>query len=86
MKTSALPIKPRKRLKRVKPEALAVPESPKMVWSIDFMADQLGIAVDFLRPAEREIRTLNRIIEWRGQPDAIRIDNGSVYISERLKG
>lgn len=36
-----LRIKPRKRLKRDKPEALAVPEAPNMVWSMDFMADRL---------------------------------------------
>ncbi len=37
-----LRIKPRKRLKRDKPDALAVPEAPNMTWSMDFMADRLG--------------------------------------------
>ena len=37
-----LRIKPRKRLKRDKPDALAVPELPDMTWSMDFMADRLG--------------------------------------------
>jgi putative transposase len=37
-----LQIKPRKRLKRDKPDALGVPEAPNMTWSIDFMADRLG--------------------------------------------
>ncbi len=37
-----LRIKPRKRLKREKPDALAVPEAPNMTWSTDFMADRLG--------------------------------------------
>ena len=36
-----LRIKPRKRLKRDKPDALAVPVAPNMVWSMDFMADRL---------------------------------------------
>ena len=36
-----LTIKPRKRLKREKPEPLAVPERPNDTWSMDFMADQL---------------------------------------------
>ena len=36
-----LRIKPRKRLKRDRPDALAVPEQPNMVWSMDFMADRL---------------------------------------------
>ncbi|MCY1238325.1 hypothetical protein D9M68_680270 [compost metagenome] len=32
---------PRKRLRREKPDALAVPEKPNLVWSMDFMADRL---------------------------------------------
>ena len=36
-----LRIKPRKRLKRDKPAALAVPTRPNLVWSMDFMADRL---------------------------------------------
>ena len=37
-----LRIKPRKRLKRDKPDALAVPDAPNVTWSMDFMADQLS--------------------------------------------
>jgi putative transposase len=100
-----LRIKPKKRLKRDKPEPLAVPESLNQTWSMDFMHDQLSdgrsyrlfnviddfnreglaIEVDFSLPAERVIRALNQIIEWRGQPAAIRCDNGPEYISELLK-
>jgi putative transposase len=36
-----LRIKPRKRLKRDKPDTLVVPDQPNMVWSMDFMADRL---------------------------------------------
>jgi putative transposase len=99
-----LRIKPRKRLKREKPEELAVPEAPNAVWSMDFMADRLGdgrafrllnvlddfnreglgIEVDFSLPAERVVRTLNQIIESRGAPKVIRVDNGPKYISGRL--
>lgn len=99
-----LRIKPRKRLKRDKPEALAVPEAPNVSWSMDFMADQLGdgrafrllnvlddfnreglgIEVDFSLPTERVIRSLDRIIEWRGKPGSIRVDNGPEYISGKL--
>jgi putative transposase len=32
-------------------------------------------------PSERVIRSLDRIIEWRGRPEAIRCDNGPEYIS-----
>tara|TARA_R110002126_G_C10489743_1_gene503387 strand:- start:2367 stop:2636 length:270 start_codon:yes stop_codon:yes gene_type:complete len=34
-----LRIRPRKRLKRDKPESLAVPEHSNRTWSMDFMAD-----------------------------------------------
>lgn len=99
-----LRIKPRKRLMRDKPDALAVPGIPNKTWSMDFMADRLadgrafrllnvlddfnreglGIEVDFSLPAERVIRSLNQIIEWRGQPESIRVDNGPEYISGTL--
>lgn len=98
-------IRPRKRLKREKPDALVVPEVPNHTWSMDFMADQLadgrklralnvlddfnreglGIEVDFSLPTVRVIRSLNRIIEWRGKPKFIRVDNGPEYISGMLK-
>jgi putative transposase len=50
----------------------------------DFNREGLGIEVDFSLPAERVIRSLNRIIEWRGRPGAIRVDNGPEYISGKL--
>lgn len=40
--------------------------------------------VDFSLPAERVVRSLNRIIEWRGKPQSIRVDNGPEYISGKL--
>ena len=99
-----LRIKPRRRIKRDKPDMLAVPDAPNLVWSMDFMADRLadgrqfrllnvlddfnreglGIEVDFSLPAERVVRALNQIIEWRGKPLAIRVDNGPEYISATL--
>ncbi len=51
----------------------------------DFNREGLGIEVDFSLPAERVARTLDRIIEWRGRPDAIRVDNGPEYISGTLQ-
>jgi putative transposase len=39
----------------------------------DFNREGLGIEVDFSLPAERVIRSLNRIIEWRGKPETIRV-------------
>jgi putative transposase len=44
----------------------------------DFNREGLGIEVDFSLPAERVIRSLNQIIEWRGRPFAIRVDNGPI--------
>ena len=92
-----LRIKPRRRLKRDKPDPLDVPRQVNQVWSIDFMHDALGdgrafrtfnvlddynreglgIEVDLSLPAERIIRCLDQVIEWRGKPQAIRCDNGS---------
>ncbi len=37
-----LRVKPKQRLKRDKPELLAVPEEPNETWSMTFMADQLA--------------------------------------------
>ncbi|MET3776721.1 putative transposase [Rhizobium alvei] len=50
----------------------------------DFDRERLGIEVDFSLPAERVVRSLNRIIEWRGKPETIRVDNGPEYISGTL--
>lgn len=99
-----LRIKPKRRLKRDKPEVLAVPRKINIMWSMDFMHDSLsdgrsfrtfnviddynreglGIEVDLSLPALRVIRTLERIIEWRGKPKSIQCDNGPEYISQQL--
>ena len=50
----------------------------------DFNREGLGIEVDFSLPAERVTRSLERIIEWRGSPQVIRVDNGPEYISGQL--
>lgn len=44
----------------------------------------LTVDVDFSLPAERVIRSLNQIIQWRGKPKSIRCDNGPEYISHLL--
>lgn len=51
----------------------------------DYNREGLAIEVDFSLPAERVVRTLNQIIEWRGQPAMIRCDNGPEYISAMLQ-
>lgn len=99
-----LRIKPKKRLKRDKPEQLAVPQTINETWSMDFMHDQLNdgrsyrllniiddcnreglvIEADLSLPSERVVRTLDRLLEWRGKPKRIRCDNGPEYISGTL--
>jgi len=51
----------------------------------DFNREGLGIEVDLSLPAARVIRSLDRIIEWRGKPGAIRCDNGPEYISGAMQ-
>jgi len=50
----------------------------------DVNREGLCIEVDFSLPAERVVATLNQIIEWRGQPQTIRVDNGLEYVSGKL--
>ena len=51
----------------------------------DFNREGLCIEIDFSLPAERVIRALDQVIEWRGKPKAIRCDNGPEYISNTLR-
>jgi putative transposase len=51
----------------------------------DFNREGLGIEADFSLPAPRVIRSLDRIIAWRGRPLAIRVDNGPEYVSDVLR-
>ena len=50
----------------------------------DYNREGLGMEVDFSLPAERVIRALEQIIDWRGKPALIRCDNGPEYISGAL--
>lgn len=59
-------IKPKKRLKRDKPEPLAVPESSNECWSMDFMHDQLSDG--------RSVRLLNVIDDFNREALAIEVD------------
>ena len=44
----------------------------------------LAIEIDTSLPAERVIRVLEQVVRWRGQPQAIRLDNGPEFIAERF--
>ncbi len=48
------------------------------------MRKGLAIEVDTSLPAERMIRILDQVATWRGQPQAIRLDNGPELIAERF--
>ena len=51
----------------------------------DYNREGLNIDVDLSMPAQRVIQSLERLIEWRGKPKAIRCDNGPEYISQALR-
>ena len=44
--------------------------------------EALAIVIDTSIPGGRVVRTLNQLVEWRGRPDAIRVDNGPEYLSQ----
>jgi putative transposase len=46
--------------------------------------EALAIDADFSLPAARVVRSLNRVIAWRGKPSMIRVDNGPEYVSGKL--
>ena len=48
------------------------------------VAGPLGFFRQERRLAEEQVRSLNQIIEWRGKPLAIRVDNGPEYVSSTL--
>lgn len=43
--------------------------------------EALDIVIDTSIPGGRVVRTLDRLIDWRGKPIAIRVDNGPEYLS-----
>ena len=51
----------------------------------DFNREALAIDIDFSLPADRVVRSLDQVIEWRGKPVSIRSDNGPEYISGTLR-
>ena len=61
-----LAIKPCKRLKRGKPEALAVPDAPNLTWSMDVMADRSGDG--------RAFRLLNVLDDFSREGLGIEVD------------
>lgn len=50
----------------------------------DLNREALTMNIDLSLPAERVLRALDQVIEWRGKPRSIRNDNGPEYISSKL--
>ena len=61
-----LRVKPKKRLKRDKPEQLTVPETMNQIWSMDFMHDQLQDG--------RSVRLLNVLDDFNREGLGMEID------------
>jgi putative transposase len=51
----------------------------------DYNREALWIEVDTCLPAERVVRVLEQLLDWRGKPTQIRMDNGPELISRRLE-
>ena len=51
----------------------------------DFNHEGPGIDVDFSQPAKRFVRSLDRIIEWRGKPGTVRHEWLDQYIIETIE-
>lgn len=50
----------------------------------DFNREVLTISLDRSLTSERIVRELDRLVEWRGKPESIRVDNGPEFISQTL--
>jgi putative transposase len=51
----------------------------------DYNRESLAIEVDTSLPSLRVIRVLQRLLETRGKPETIRVDNGPEFISDKLQ-
>jgi putative transposase len=51
----------------------------------DYNREALWIEVDTSLPAERVVRVLEQLLDWRGKTAHIRMDNGPELISQRLE-
>lgn len=51
----------------------------------DYNRESLWIEIDTSLPSLRVIRVLERLVEMRGTPQRIRVDNGPEFISDKLQ-
>ena len=72
-----LPRRTKKRVPARVVQPLDVSPQPNVGWAVDFMSDTSLLA-------ERVIRVLAQATAWRGQPQAIRLDNGPEFLADRF--
>ena len=51
----------------------------------DFSREALSITVDSSLPAQRVVRELEKLRQWRGKPQKIRSDNGPEFVAEAMR-
>lgn len=51
----------------------------------DFNREALNITIDTNINANRVIREMEKLIEWRGKPEKLRVDNGPEFIAEKMQ-
>ena len=51
----------------------------------DFNREALNITLDTCLTSQRVIRELEKVIEWRGKPERIRVDNGPEFIAQAME-
>jgi putative transposase len=51
----------------------------------DFNREALNITLDTSLCSKRVIRELNQLIDWRGKPEKIRVDNGPEFIASAME-
>lgn len=51
----------------------------------DFNREALNITIDTSLNSKRVIRDLDQLIDWRGKPGKIRVDNGPEFIADAMK-
>lgn len=51
----------------------------------DFSREALHITIDTSLSSNRVIRELDNLIDWRGKPEKIRVDNGPEFIAEAMR-
>lgn len=50
-----------------------------------FSRETLSITVDTSLPVQRVIREMEKLLEWRGEPETIRSNNGTEFIAESVR-